>query len=410
MRVLLKTAALFLLATAAWASARYFPLAVGNQWVLETSGPQKRILNIEVLRSRVANNFTYYWVTGYGAIGLWLRVTADGVVYALDVSSGRETRMASIANAVPGYTTNLSGCGQGVTPPNLTLFPGSTPPLTFTYAQGGCRVPHFRQEIYRYDIGLSSRTIGEADGTQRIYRLVYAKLADRVFTADDQPLVLLSDFNLGARGWLPGFAKYTPGGESGRIAESRPLPVEVEEPRNGYYLESADTGSGSFMFLKRILTQADGLKPNTGYELTLDLVFDSDAPSGCEGDAGAPGESVLIKAGASLTEPLPLLSGENRLEMNIDAGANPDGGADLGVVSDIANGRLCSLPRRQFVRLSKSYTHAQPLYTGEDGVLWLAIGADSSYTGVTGVHIESAIFRLKPLPGSAPENSARSAR
>jgi hypothetical protein len=84
--------------------------------------------------------------------------------------------------------------------------------------------------------------------------------------------------------------------------------------------------------------------------------------------------------------------------MNIDVGSNPDGGIDLGVVSDIANGKPCLPSSRQFVRLSKSYIHDRPLYTGDDGILWLILGADSSYTGVTGIHIESAIFRLKPLP------------
>lgn len=398
MKVLLKLTAVLVMTATAWANGRYFPLAVGNQWVLETAGPQKRILNIEVLRSRITNNLTYYFVTGYGANDQWLRVTSEGIVYALDVASGRETRMAHIANAVPGYSSTLSGCNQGVTPPNLTIFPGTTPPLTLTYAQGGCRVTHFRQEVYRFDIGLASRTIADSDGTQRTFRLVYAKLEDRVFTVDDGTLVLLSDFDLGARGWLPGFAKYSPGGESGRIAEPRVLPVEVDETRQGYFLQSADRGDGSLMFLKRIVTSADGLKPNSGYELTLDLVFDSDAPSGCEGESGAPGESVLLKAGATVVEPIPVLNEENRLNMNIDAGTNPDGGADLGVVSDVANGRSCSLPRRQFVRLTKSYTHAQPVYTGEDGILWLTLAADSSYTGVSSLHIESAVFRLKPLP------------
>lgn len=38
---------------------------VGNRWVLETPGPNKSILNIEVLRSPAADSHNYCYVTGY---------------------------------------------------------------------------------------------------------------------------------------------------------------------------------------------------------------------------------------------------------------------------------------------------------------------------------------------------------
>ncbi|NWF85192.1 MAG: hypothetical protein HXY18_15345 [Bryobacteraceae bacterium] len=381
------------------ASRRYFPLDVGNQWVLETRGPNRSTLNIEVLRSRTTEDHTYYFVTGYASGDMWLRVTPEGVVYSWDPATGRETKQAHTAlNAAP-YSSGLSGCGQAVRRGEVLIFPGSTPPLPLQYDQGGCRSFHFREEIYRWDVGLSQRTVAEADGTTKTYRLVYARLKDRVVTGDDGTLVILSDFNLGARGWLAGFSDYYPFfGEGDMAAEVALLPAEVDDSRTGFRLQSVNGyGADYFMFLKRRLGEADGLEPNQQYELSFDFVLDSNARADCETGGFAPGNSVFLKAGASAGEPLPVPNEEERLVMNIDKGSGGDGGADAGVVRSIETDQRCTELPSPYARLTASYTHPQPVQTDGRGVLWLLAGTDSGAEGLTALFYESIVARLKPV-------------
>ncbi len=396
-------AAFYLLASLALAvsldaSQRYFPLQVGNQWVLETTGINKQILNIQVLRSGVFNEITYYFVTGYGSRDMWLRVTPEGVVYSLDRATGRETKQAHTAVNAEPYSTGLSGCNQAARLGDPGVFPGLATPVLLQYDQLGCRGFIFKQEIYRWDTGLTQRTVAEGDGSTRTYHLVYARLDGRVVTADDGSIVVLSDFKLGAHGWLSGFSDYSlDDSDREMAADLRLLPVEIDDSRTGLYTQSLNSSTGSFMFFKRIVGEADGLKPNQSYELTFDFILDSNAPSGCSGDGGAPGENVFLKAGASVTEPVPIPGEENRLAMNIDKGSQQDGGADAGVVDTIANGKACINRQVAYVQLEKSYTHWQPVRTDDRGVLWLIIGTDSAYQGPTALYYESVIARLKPV-------------
>lgn len=381
------------------ASRRYFPLDVGNQWVLEASGPNKSILNIEVLRSRVTDKYTYYYVTGYASRDMWLRVAPEGIVYSWDPATGRETKQAHTALDAAPYSSGLSGCSQAVRRGEVLIFPGDRPPLPLLYDQGGCRSHHFRQEIYRWDIGLSQRTVAEADGTTMTYRLVYARLKDRVVTGDDGTLVILSDFNLGARGWLAGFSDYYPFfGEGDMAAEIGPLPAEVDESRSAYRLQSANgSGADFFMFLKRRLGKVDGLEPNQQYELSFDLVLDSNARADCGTGGLAPGNAVFLKAGATPGEPLPVPNEEERLEMNIDKGSGGDGGADAGVVRSLETDQRCTELPGSYSRLIASYTHPQPAQTDDRGVLWLLVGTDSGAEGLTALFYESIVARLKPV-------------
>jgi hypothetical protein len=384
---------------AAAASQRYFPLEVGNQWVLETPGPTRQILNIEVLRSRLYNETPYYLITGYAPTDVWLRVTREGVVYSYDPATNKETKQAHTAlNATP-YSSSLSGCSQGVTPAESISIPGVTPPVQLNYAQGGCRGFHFRQENYRWDVGLSLRTVADGSGNTLTFRLVYAKVNGRAVTGDDGTLVLLSDFNLGARGWLAGFSDYTPGGEDGEMsAEIAVLPEEIDDTRAGFRLQSRNGSSGYFMFLKRRLGKIEGVAPNQEYELTFDIAIDSEAPAGCSYHGLAAGDLVYLKAGVAVAEPVPAPDEGGALRMNVDKGDGGEGGADVGVVDDIDSGRECREKLRSpFVRLRRTYTHPQAVRTGEDGMLWLIAGTDSAAEGLTTVYYESIVVRLKPV-------------
>jgi hypothetical protein len=151
-----------------------------------------------------------------------------------------------------------------------------------------------------------------------------------------------------------------------------------------------------FMYLKRHISGEDGLKPNQAYELSFKIVFASNAASGCVGVGGAPGESVYLKAGASADEPVSVLGPGSALTVNIDKGQQAAGGRDAGVAGNIANGRPCEGMEQPYVRVERSYTHGV-VRTDNRGALWLVVGTDSGFEGLTGLYYETITARLTPL-------------
>src|SRR5689334_22196736 len=100
--------AVFGAAAASAADTDYFPLQVGNRWVLQTAASKPEILSIEVLRSRVIDTATWYLVSGYAPGERWIRKAADGTVYAYDEKTGAEEVLATLAPGAPKYRTALS--------------------------------------------------------------------------------------------------------------------------------------------------------------------------------------------------------------------------------------------------------------------------------------------------------------
>ena len=79
-----------------------------------------------------------------------------------------------------------------------------------------------------------------------------------------------------------------------------------------------------------------GLKPNTAYEVVIDLEMASNVPAGLPGIDGAPGESVFVKAGASAVEPVAVTDSQGCLRWKIDKGNQSTGSAVVTVLGNIA--------------------------------------------------------------------------
>ena len=398
----MKTALLLttlLLSAGVWAAEPdYFPLQVGNQWVLESAASPPEMLNIEVLRSRTMNGKTYYLVTSYGPGDLWLRKSEDGELYAWHEVTGVEEKVAHLRFGAPAYRTSLSGCEQSAHPNEATLpyeGPGG-PALPIQYAAGSCRDVGFTLELYRPEVGLSQRSIITIRGPVT-FNLVYARVNGKAITRPDQSLVLRYDFDRGTRGWLAGFSDYSlQTGGLRMLAEVRPLPQEVSAQGSAFYLQSMNRSDDMFMYLKKHVSAEDGLHANQAYRLSFEIVLASDAPSGCAGVGGAPGEGVYLKAGASADEPVASLQ-LSEIGLNIDKGQQAAGGADAGVVGNVANGRDCDGVNWPYVRVRRSYTHETAVRTDSRGALWLLVGTDSGFEGLTGLYYESITARLTPV-------------
>lgn len=140
-----------------------------------------------------------------------------------------------------------------------------------------------------------------------------------------------------------------------------------------------------FMFIKR---KVSGLYPETEYTMAFDIEFASNAPAGAIGANGAPGEGVLLKAGASAPEPKKIVEGDECV-LNIDKGESVAQGNDMFVLGDIA----VAPNTTDFTLITRSSS----VYNGYNiapftarsnskGELWLIVGTDSAYNGPTTVY------------------------
>jgi hypothetical protein len=177
------------------------------------------------------------------------------------------------------------------------------------------------------------------------------------------------------------------------FAELRQIPRELGEGQ-AFYIQSMNRSDDMFMFLKKEVSTEDGLATASEYRVSFDIWVASDAPTGCAGAGGAPGESVYLKAGAHADEPVALLDAAGDLRLNIDKGQQAEGGGDAGVVGTMENGRSCEGNERPYVRLRKTYTHPHPVRTDDRGTLWLVVGTDSAFEGLTGLYFESITVRI----------------
>ncbi len=205
-------------------------------------------------------------------------------------------------------------------------------------------------------------------------------------------------FANGSAGMLPCFTDYSLSTTDFHfLAEVRPLPPQVQVPfrnRNAFYIQGDNHSDDLFMFLKAVLTSADGIVPNKAYLLSFDLWFASKS-NNCVGIGGGE-DSVYLKAGGSTLEPVPLLQSDNYVSINVDKGNQSEGGQNLGVVGNIWNGKEC--PTSEWVLLHKTYNHPVPIQASSSE-LWIAVGTESGFEGLTGVYYYSIGVRLTPVSG-----------
>lgn len=136
-----------------------------------------------------------------------------------------------------------------------------------------------------------------------------------------------------------------------------------------------------FMFMKKKIT---GLSPNTDYAIVFEIELASNAPKGAAGIGGSPGESVFLKAGAVGMEPKAVIDG-NQHVLNIDKGNQASSGESAVTLGDIAvapyTDRYALITRTNLGSNSPFIARAN-----SKGELWLIVGTDSGFEGVTTVY------------------------
>jgi hypothetical protein len=199
------------------------------------------------------------------------------------------------------------------------------------------------------------------------------------------------EFASDAEGWICDFAEYPPNIGTGYDLECgwSALPAEVG-PGGGVRMSSNNHSDDMFMYLMRQIT---GLAPQTTYLLDVVAVIDTNAPADCGGIGGSPGGSVAVKIGAVNHQPTGSIDSLGWLLLDIDKGNQSNGGADMKVVGNLGNSRTC--PDQTYE--PKTYTLSGFRVTSaSDGTLWLILGTDSGFEGVTTVHYDRIAVTVRP--------------
>lgn len=212
-------------------------------------------------------------------------------------------------------------------------------------------------------------------------------------TRDDH-LLYSVDFNAGLDGWSGGFSDYPVGSQVDYFLEWgwRLLPAPFSG--HGFHLAGTNRSDDLFMFMKRRVT---GLLPDTEYLFAVEVTFATNAPQGCVGTGGAPGESVYLKAGITAAEPFPIRDNDSWI-MNIDKGNQGNGGKNALVIGNIANtSRLCADTPYQMKTVA-GVPVPSPVKTSSDGSLWLMIGTDSGFESMTSLYYTAVRLHGQVLP------------
>ena len=204
-------------------------------------------------------------------------------------------------------------------------------------------------------------------------------------SSPDNQAIFEFQFDNDAYGWEVGFADYPVGEEEFYELTSgfEQLPSPLEN-RSGLKVSGNNHSDDLFMFIKKKFT---GFEPNTRYQLQFEITIATNAPRGCVGVGGAPGESVTIKAGASVMEPFPLNNGSDFYLMNIDKGNQSTGGRDAISIGDFANSTDCENSQYSYeLKTLNSKENEFTVLTGSDGTLWVLFATDSGFEATTSIY------------------------
>jgi hypothetical protein len=194
------------------------------------------------------------------------------------------------------------------------------------------------------------------------------------------PVTVDLDFTTETHGWEAGFSDFNVGDEAQMALDSghEPLPSGVGREGRGLFVGATNRSDDVFMFWTGAVP---GLEPHRTYSVSFEVEFATEAPSGCAGVGGAPGESVHLKVGAAPIRPEPVVD-DGYYQMNIDKGNQFQDGSDAIRIGDVANSNTDCL---DWVWEMKTVESQDPFQVTADaeGTVWVIVGTDSGFEART---------------------------
>jgi hypothetical protein len=198
-----------------------------------------------------------------------------------------------------------------------------------------------------------------------------------------------SNFSQNQDGWAADIADYSPQTGDLRFESTwTGLPQPLDANRKSIMVSSMNRSDDLFMYLKRKVT---GLTPNTDYKLVFDIELASQYATNSIGIGGSPGGSVFLKAGATSVEPVKTLKDDLYL-LNIDKGNQMVGGKDALMLGNIGAGD--DVTTYKLITRSNA-ENPLTVRSNAQGELWLIVGTDSGFEGLTTLYYSNIKVTLK---------------
>ncbi len=193
-------------------------------------------------------------------------------------------------------------------------------------------------------------------------------------------------------GWEFGFSDYT--------RRTKPTDVELVHaviPITGaskaLYMGGTNLSDDLLLYTTRKIT---GLLPNAKYAGNFTVTFASDAPGGCAGVGGSPGESVWLIGAVTPTKPETTQKGED-IRLNISRGNQATAGDSSNVLGTVGvSGIPCTSDNRQAAFKTLGPGKWIPFTTDATGSAWILVGLDSGFEAYSRIWLQSIKFTYQP--------------
>ena len=203
-------------------------------------------------------------------------------------------------------------------------------------------------------------------------------------------------FDTNEEGWSGGFADLPVDHEQqGYDVNFRheEVPVPTAES-NGLFITGNNHSDDLFMFIVRGFGSENGLQADTQYSAKLMFKMATEVPPGMMGIGGSPGESVYIKAGVVNKKPEAIEQSGNYI-MNINKGSQSQGGIDATVLGDAAKAEG---PGKDDITFQyKKFELTKEITSDSEGRIWIIIGADSGFEGITRLYFDDISVTFDPV-------------
>lgn len=191
------------------------------------------------------------------------------------------------------------------------------------------------------------------------------------------------DFNDDLEGFEEIFADYHDDGndlETYEMTFGRELIPVGTNASQGLFISAQNRSDDLFMGYFKKLT---GLKSSLTYKLKITFKLATKEEAGSIGVGGSPAESVYVKAGAVNQKPEIELDDQQVYRLNVDKGNQSEGSDLVPVVSNMAkpDGSAAGY-------IIKELSVEVEITTTADGSVYLLIGTDSAFEGLTRYYLD----------------------
>jgi len=212
-----------------------------------------------------------------------------------------------------------------------------------------------------------------------------------ILISNTKSQTIVSDFSTGYDGWTGDFADYP-------VTDSlfyelhfyrTTLPSPLDPNHHSLLISGNNHSDDLFMFIKRKVTD---LSPNTTYQLFISVDFASKYPTNAIGVGGAPGEGVIVKAGATIKEPKKIEK-DFYYRINIDKENQSNPGADMDTIGHVGVTDTTTV----YTLINRNNSgHLFIIKTDSNGEAWICIGTDSGFEATTTIYYKeiTLIFNL----------------